>query len=99
MDQIYNYAANLMLVEKKLPYETKKALMDRGLDPKSASDVVENLELQIREAEKNRAKKDMIYGGLWAVGGLVLTLANFGYVFWGAIAYGVFRFIKGAASA
>lgn len=44
---------------------------------------------------KSRAKKDMLYGALWCVGGLVATAANIGFIFWGAIIFGGFQFIKG----
>lgn len=42
------------------------------------------------------AVKNMIFGALWCVGGIVGTVANVGYVFWGAIIFGGFQFIKGA---
>jgi len=42
----------------------------------------------------------MIYGILWCVGGVVLTLftlsmGRVGIVFWGAIVYGIYDFFKG----
>ena len=50
------------------------------------------------EAINDAAKKDMLYGALWCVGGTVLTIAEIGYVFWGAIIFGGYQFLKGAFS-
>jgi hypothetical protein len=37
----------------------------------------------------------MLYGGLWFIGGLIATVADFGYFFWGAIIFGGYQFLKG----
>jgi hypothetical protein len=95
-DLIYDYAANLMINEKKSAYETKNLLVKQGLDTESASVVVNTLENQINKAQKERANKDMLYGALWCIGGTVATLANLGYIFWGAIVFGAVQFIRGA---
>ncbi len=94
----YDYAANLMVNHNKNSYEAKTALIAQGLDDYSASAVVENLEMQISDAKKNKAKKDMLYGALWCVGGLVLTMAKIGFIFWGAILFGAIQFFKGVAN-
>lgn len=39
----------------------------------------------------------MIYGALWCVGGIMATLANFGFIFWGAIVFGAIQFFMGVA--
>ena len=95
VNHIYEYAANLMVKEKMSSIETKKALISKGLDEESASVVVSNLEEQIYTAKKTRANKDMLYGALWCIGGTVATIADFGYIFWGAILFGAIQFIKG----
>jgi len=51
------------------------------------------------------AKRNMIVGGLWCVGGLVLTAATYSSasssgggryaVFWGAIIFGAIQFVRG----
>lgn len=51
----------------------------------------EEIETQIHE----QAKKDILYGGLWCVGGTVATLADVGFIFWGAIVFGGIQLIKG----
>jgi hypothetical protein len=48
------------------------------------------------EKENNEsAKKDILYGALWCIGGIVATAADIGYIFWGAILFGGFQLIKG----
>lgn len=93
--QFYNYAADLMVNQEKSAYETKNALMEQGLSQENANFVVENIETQIEEAKNDKARKDMIYGALWFAGGTILTLANIGFIFWGAILFGGIQFFRG----
>ncbi len=95
---VYDYAANLLVNGKKSPAEVKQLLAAKGLDNESAHVVVANLETQLRDAKKAGAKKDMLYGGLWCAGGLALTLAHVGFIFWGAIIFGGIQFFKGLAN-
>ncbi len=48
-----------------------------------------------RVAIKERAQKDMLFGAMWCIGGTVATLADVGYIFWGAIVFGGIQFVKG----
>ncbi len=95
-DQIYDYAANLLVKENKSPSEVKKALIEEGIDEESASMIVDSLETQINKIRKEQANKDMLFGALWCVGGIVMTVADVGYIFWGAIVFGGYQFLKGA---
>jgi hypothetical protein len=47
------------------------------------------------EARKKQATKDMLYGALWCVGGIVATASDIGAIFWGAILFGGIQFVKG----
>ncbi|MES2277999.1 MAG: hypothetical protein V4592_18365 [Bacteroidota bacterium] len=58
------------------------------------NDYEERLRIAIRE----RAKKDMLYGALWCVGGTVLTIADVGFIFWGAIIFGGIQFFRGLSN-
>lgn len=40
----------------------------------------------------------MLYGVLWCSGGLLLTLANVGFIFWGAILFGAIQFFRGVSN-
>jgi len=42
--------------------------------------------------------KDILWGIVWLVGGLALTLSDTGYIFYGAIIYGAFKLIVGLVS-
>ncbi|WPV00590.1 hypothetical protein SNE26_02270 [Mucilaginibacter sp. cycad4] len=94
INEMYQYATNLF-VGGQNSYEVKTALMTRGLDEGNADYIVQQLDQQINNAHKERAKKDMLYGALWCVGGLVLTLAHIGFIFWGAIVFGGIQFFRG----
>ena len=54
-DQIYDYAANLLVKENKSPSEVKKALIEEGIDEESASMIVDSLETQINKIRKDRS--------------------------------------------
>jgi hypothetical protein len=103
VEQVYAVAANMMVRENKGPYEVQQKLISIGLNEESARIVVENLERQINEAKKNRANKDMLYGGLWFFGGLIVTLVSLSaasgggsyVVAYGAIIFGGIQFFRG----
>ncbi|NJN78960.1 MAG: hypothetical protein HC803_12100 [Saprospiraceae bacterium] len=94
LQQIYDYAANLMFNEKKSERETRKQLVDNGVESKLANAIVN----QVGEEKQKAANKDMIWGAIWCVGGIIATLSNLGYVFWGAIAFGGFQFFRGVVA-
>jgi hypothetical protein len=98
VDQVYEYAANLLVKMKRSATEVEQLLVAQGLDAESATTVVSNLQIQIRDAKKAQAKKDMLHGGLWCVGGTALTMAHIGFFFWGAIVFGGIQFFRGVAN-
>jgi hypothetical protein len=94
-NQLYDYAANLLVHQKMNPEDVKTSLTGKGIDQESASVIVDNLTTQIHALKKKKANNDMLYGALWCIGGTVLTLADIGYIFWGAIVFGGYQFIRG----
>ncbi len=88
--QVYGYAAGL-LQNGSSPRKVRQSLIDSGLDAESASIVVDSL----LKAKRDAAGKNIIYGALWCVGGTVATLADIGYIFWGAILFGGIQCITG----
>jgi GTP:adenosylcobinamide-phosphate guanylyltransferase len=50
--------------------------------------------IKIQNIEK--AKSDMLYGAGWCLVGIIATYADIGYIFWGAIVFGGFQFVRGA---
>jgi alcohol dehydrogenase class IV len=98
VNQVYDYAANLLFNEKRSAAETIDALIEQGLNEESASIVVSNLEKQIKDVKKEGANKDMLHGALWCIGGIAATAADLGFIFWGAIVFGAVQFFKGVAN-
>ena len=99
VDNLYNRAAQLLLHENKLDVEVIDDLVRQGVDRQTATAMVDNLQNQICYAKKERARKDMLYGALWCIGGIIATAADIGFIFWGAILFGGIQFIKGVANA
>lgn len=99
INQHYNIAANLILNQRKSGYEAKNILIEQGLDPDVAAMIVEKIEMKINDAQQeaihSQAKKDILYGALWCIGGTILTLAHIGFIFWGAIVFGGIQFFRG----
>lgn len=99
VDSVYNYAADL-IVNKGLSYEdAKQSLINQGVDPQGAQTVVDNIEQQIDEQKSKNASNDILWGLVWAIGGLALTFITGGqYIFWGAVVYGGYRLFKGMSN-
>ncbi|UOQ76061.1 hypothetical protein MUN84_15800 [Hymenobacter sp. 5516J-16] len=79
-------------------------LIDQGLDSESATIVTQNLRDQFQHLHREVAKKSMLHGGLWLLGGCAVTGITFalasagggGYIMtWGAIIFGGFQLLKG----
>lgn len=49
-------------------------------------------------ADNSGANKDMLWGAVWCVGGIIGTVADTGYIFWGAIVFGAIQFFKGLSN-
>lgn len=96
-NEIYEYASNLLLKERINPEDVKEILVEKGIDYESSSLIVKNLLLE-KIQKKENANRDMLYGGLWCAGGIIGTMANVGYIFWGAIVFGAIQFIKGLSN-
>lgn len=46
----------------------------------------------------NDSNNDILWGAIWCGGGIAATLADIGYIFWGAIIYGGIKLISGIVS-
>lgn len=94
----YDYAVNLIAHQKRTPTEAVQMLINDGIGKEMAVSMVANLSEEVSKAKKDAAQKDILYGALWCVGGTVATLADVGYIFWGAIVFGGIQMIKGFIS-
>lgn len=89
----------LLVKEQMTEEDVIDQLVADGLDRTEAETWVGALSLQIAEHRKKQGRNQMLEGAAWAIGGTVATLAEIGYIFWGAILYGVIKFIQGAVKA
>ncbi|MFO1066789.1 MAG: hypothetical protein U0892_23265 [Pirellulales bacterium] len=102
-DEAYSFAAD-QLVAGRSPAQVKSALIERGLDSASADVVVDGLVGAQRSSQNSAAIRNIVIGGLFCVGGTVITIATYSaatqgggryMVCWGAIVYGFIQFIRG----
>ena len=104
VNQVYAFAANLMIEQGKSATETKNILIEQGLKAEDAEVVVTNLQAQIDQAKNEAGNKNMLYGALWCIGGLLVTALTYSaasnggtyVVAWGAVVFGAIQFFKGA---
>lgn len=106
VQQVYDFAAGQM-ANGVPPHQIQANLVEQGLDPESAATVVSNLVSFRSEALRKEGKKNMLYGGLWCVGGIAVTALTFSFaapggsylVAWGAIIFGAIQFFRGMGQA
>ncbi|MDF3029151.1 MAG: hypothetical protein K0S23_3458 [Fluviicola sp.] len=73
-----------------------RKLLKKGYDePKAIQMIVEARKLYVGYTLKKKAQRDIIFGSLWFIGGIIGTLANIGFIFWGAILFGMMQGVKG----
>jgi hypothetical protein len=97
IEEVNRYTANLFLRGKSTE-QVKEELRAHGLDEQTIETAINNAGDEVFEFKKAKANKDMLYGGLWCIGGVVLTIAHIGYIFWGAIVFGAFQFFRGVVN-
>ena len=106
--EMYNYAANLMIVQKLAHPAVKNSLIHHGVTPAEADTVIQNLQAEIEknkpaEASAKRAegRKTMLLGLVLMAIGAAITGVTYSYgegtyvVTYGLIAVGAWQFIKG----
>ncbi|MGL4632346.1 MAG: hypothetical protein ACRCVT_14185 [Leadbetterella sp.] len=93
--ELYNYAADLLYSGNKNSHEVKSLLIEKGLSDADAKTMINDLQSEIQIAKKKQAQKDVLWGAVWCIGGLIGTFSNTGFIFWGAIVFGGIQLIKG----
>ncbi|MCE9534168.1 MAG: hypothetical protein K8T89_24075 [Planctomycetes bacterium] len=103
VEAIYKFAAEQMR-DGVAPAEIERKLVDQGLEVETAAIVVSNLTKAQADVIKEAGKKNMLYGALWCIGGILVTALTYGaaadgggkyVVAWGAILFGGIQFIHG----
>ena len=106
VEAVYAFAAEQMK-NGASPQQIQTMLIEKGLDSESAATVVSNLTRVRSEAIREAGKKNMLYGALWCIGGIVVTAATYSaasnggtyVVAWGAIVFGAIQFFRGLVQA
>jgi hypothetical protein len=102
IQQLYNYAAGLKS-DGRSEDDIKADLVTQGVDEESAGIIAADIEVQFADLKNKAANKNMLYGGLWCIGGTIVTIATYSaaegggryVVAWGAIIFGAIQFFKG----
>jgi hypothetical protein len=102
VDSLYAFAAE-RLMNGTPPDQIERELMDRGLDAEAARIIVSNLQQARAKAMKEAGQKNMLFGALWCIGGIIVTAVTYqaaigggSYVVaWGAILFGAIQFFRG----
>lgn len=94
-----------MVTQRLLEGKGKKNIVEElvkgGWTKESATQYVDNLELQFKQSPEGRQrlasnyKRHMLYGVLWIAGGVIATMVLEGWFFWGAIVWGAIDFFRG----
>ena len=93
--QLYERAVYLIGEQNIKPEEVKEILIKEGADEESANVIVKDVHTKVLEAKRKGGSSDMLWGAIWCIGGIVATLADIGYIFYGAIIFGGIQFFKG----
>lgn len=95
-DELLRYAIKLIVELEYAPANAIKMIMERkNVDKATAEQVVEEALNSLNSSNRGKAVRDLVIGGLFCVGGTVGTLANTGYIFYGAIIFGGIQLVRG----
>jgi hypothetical protein len=106
VEAVYRFAA-AQLQAGVAPATIRSNLIEKGLSDEGADIVVRNLQQLQARAHREAGQKDMLYGALWCIGGIVVTAVSYSaaasagggtYVItWGAVVFGAIQFFRGLA--
>jgi hypothetical protein len=105
VEQLYKYIIE-QLKQGNNRYQIKEDLEKQGHHPETISRLVDHA-FEAHESTKSEGgSKDMLYGALWCIGGIIVTAVTYSaasgggryFVAWGAIIFGGIQFFKGLAN-
>ncbi len=106
--KIYQYAFKLR-DQGKTKDEIKQDLIMHGIDESTAEAISGNIEehyANYTNIKKKTAEKNILYGGLWCAGGIIITAVTYSaasddgghyFIAWGAIIFGAIQFFRGVS--
>lgn len=74
---------------------TYQKLLEQGYTEDQANSLILQAQAEIKKSAKSAAIRNIVIGALFLVGGTILTLAEIGFIFWGAIVFGGFQCVQG----
>jgi hypothetical protein len=89
-------AEKLLKKHSKTTDEVRLMLVEEGLSYEEACKIVDSF--GYKSVEKNNGNINMIFGALACIVGTALTISNTGYIYWGAIIFGLALFISGGVA-
>lgn len=95
VQELYTLTADLLVHEDKEAEEVKSILVEKGLSDVAAYTILQDVQHNLSRAKKEDARKDMVFGALWCIGGTIATFSNIRFIFWGVILFGCVQFLKG----
>ena len=100
--KIYEDTIEIMVNQGKSAAETKDLLIANGVEEVYAILIVAKVSEQMdpssngaNNADKEQAYKNMAFGALWCIGGIIASAADIGVIFIGAIVIGAIQFVIG----
>ncbi len=75
-NQALAYAQNLIISQKTPVWEAKKILIEQGYDECLVDTIIANIQQQ-REANLKAAKRNIAFGAVWLLGGLIVTIGSY----------------------
>ena len=96
--KVHDHALKLIDAGVSKKTIVSKLISKHDLSEDDAVELYETLKKEYFQALKEQADKDVLYGTLWCAGGIIATVADIGFIFWGAIVFGGYQLIKGLAN-
>jgi hypothetical protein len=94
-EKAQEFVFHLIKEENKTEEEVVSTMLTYGYPEDYSRQIYTFVKNKIKQIENIPARKNMLYGALWCLGGTILTIADIGYIFWGAIVFGGIQFLKG----
>jgi hypothetical protein len=102
-EKTYNYASDLLLKYGKSSEEAIQLLIEHGKDSYCAEMIINDILSRENKEKKSLGKNKRLYGGFWLIGGILVSVISYSslegggtfIIAWGAIFYGLFRFLRG----
>lgn len=101
--KVYQYAHKLKR-NGKTPAEIKRELMHQGIDEKTSETIALNIERYNNAIKKKAGEDNILYGGAWVTGGIIISLITYNAgakniicytIAWGVALFGAGKLIRG----